>query len=223
MGDASRRAAQATLVTVLDRTMRLLHPITPFITEAVWQRLPWRESDAPSIMVAPWPQPVTEWENPEVESSIEGLQEIIGATRNIRAEYGIQPAQRLQIRIYGEPPALRSTIEANRRTLADLARVEDVAFGQRGSEIGANLVLQSGAELFIPLAGVIDLERERGRLRSELERVITQGEATEKRLATESFVSRAPADVVEREREKLANFAQQREKLTRSLSVLEGA
>jgi valyl-tRNA synthetase len=223
LGEESRAAAQATLVTVLDRTMRLLHPIMPFITEAVWQRLPWREGEAPSIMVSAWPEPVDAWEDAEIERRVTELQEIIGSTRNLRAQYGVQPAQRVNLRISGESRGTREVIEAGRRALSDLARVDEVAEGRVEGEVGAVAVLSSGLEIFLPLEGVIDLARERERVRAELERVIGQQAATEKRLANESFVSRAPADVVEREREKLESFAEQKEKLTHSLRVLEGS
>jgi valyl-tRNA synthetase len=221
-GEESRRAAQATLVTVLDRTLRLLHPIMPFITETVWQRLPWREDDVQSVMIATWPTREPGWEDPSLERRVEELQEIIGTTRNLRAEYGVQPAQRVRLRISGESADLRPVLESSRRVLRDLARVEEVEFGGGSGEVGASAVLPSGAELFIPLAGVIDLDRERGRLRAELDRVVDQAESTEKRLANESFVSRAPAEVVEREREKLSNFLEQRAKLSRNLAALGG-
>jgi valyl-tRNA synthetase len=222
-GEQSLQAARATLVVVLDRTMRLLHPIMPFITEAVWQRLPRREVDAPSVMIAAWPAAEPAWEDPAVEALIGDLREIVGAVRNIRAEYGVQPGQRVKLRVSGESAELRALLESSTRTLADLARVEDTRFGREESEIGASAVLQRGAEVFVPLADVIDLERERARLRGELDRVVTQRAATEKRLGNESFVSRAPPEVVEREREKLAAYAEQREKLSRSLTVLEGS
>ena len=222
LGEESQRAAQATLVVVLDRTMRLLHPVVPFITETVWQRLPWREGDAPSIMVAAWPEPQSAWEDAEVESHVEALQEVIGATRNVRAEYGVQPAQRVTLRISGASEGLAGLLELSRRTLADLARVEEISFTRGENEVGASAVVVGGVEVFVPLEGVIDLDRERERLRGEIDRVRGQEEAISKRLGNESFVSRAPAEVVQRERDKLVGYGEQREKLSRSLAALEG-
>jgi valyl-tRNA synthetase len=195
----------------------------PFITEAVWQRLPWRDGGAPSLIVAGWPERVERWEDPGLEALVGDFQQVIGMVRNLRAEYGIQPSQRIELRITGATPELRNLIEAGRRILSsDLARVSDVTFERVPGEIGASAVLASGAEIFVPLGGVIDLDRERGRLRSEIERIGVQEESTRKRLANEAFVGRAPAEVVEREREKLASFALQRDKLSRSLAALEG-
>ncbi len=220
--EESRRAAQATLVVVLDRTMRLLHPIVPFITEAVWQRLPWHEGSAPSIMVAEWPQPTEAWEDDEVESVVGALQDVIGATRNLRAEYGVQPAQRVTLRLSGASQGLAALLEGSERILADLARVEEVAFERVEGEIGASAVIPGGVEVFVPLEGVIDLDRERERLRGEIERIERQEASTGARLENASFVERAPAEVVQRERDKLASYSEQREKLARSLSALEG-
>src|SRR5690606_18044407 len=135
--------------------------------------------------------------------------------------YGVQPARRVELRVAGASEGTRQTIGACRRMLADLARVEEVSFGGANGEAGASAVLRSGAELFIPLAGVIDLEKERARLRAELERLEGQVKATEGRLANESFVDRAPAEVVQREREKLGSFAEQRDKLAATLRSLE--
>jgi valyl-tRNA synthetase len=223
MGEGSQAAAQATLVTVLDGAMRLLHPIMPFITEAVWQRLPWREGDSDSIMTAPWPRPRPEWEDAQAEAQVSELQEIVGAVRNIRAEYGVQPGQGVALRVAGESQALRETVEASRRTLADLARVEELSFGRANGDIGASAVLRTGAELFVPLAEVIDLDKERERLRTEIGRLEGLLRSTEKKLENEKFVSRAPAEVVQKERDKLASYGEQREKLAGNLRALEGA
>lgn len=222
MGAESREAARATLVTVLDRTMRLLHPIMPFITEAVWQRLPAKEVDADSIMIADWPSPEPDWEDPATEALLGELQQIIGSVRNVRAEYGVQPGRRVTLRVTGGSVQLQPFLEASRRTLADLARVETLDFTRIPAEVGANAVLASGTELFIPLEGVIDLDKERTRLKGEIDRIGGLIVATEKRLANEAFVSRAPADVVGKEREKLASYAEQSEKLARGLATLEG-
>ncbi|HET8654406.1 MAG TPA: valine--tRNA ligase [Longimicrobiaceae bacterium] len=223
MGEESRQAARATLVTVLDLTLRLLHPVTPFITETVWQRLPRHRGDAPSLMVAQWPEPVPAWEDDRVEEAVRELQELIGTVRNLRAEYGVAPGQRVKLRVVGAGDETASLLASARRTLADLARVEDVSAERVEGEVGASAVLRSGAEIFLPLAGVIDLDRERLRLRGEIDRLRGQLAGTERKLANESFVSRAPAEVVQRERDKVTSFGEQVEKLERTLRALEGA
>ncbi|MDP9348033.1 MAG: valine--tRNA ligase [Gemmatimonadota bacterium] len=223
MGEESRRAAQATLAEVLDGALRLLHPVVPFITEVVWQKLPRAEGGPPSLMVAAWPEPRPEWENAAAEARMEELQAVIAAVRNIRAEYGIQPGTRVPLRVGGLSPELRGDLEASLRALRDLARVEELSFDGAAGVVGASAVLRSGAEVFVPLAGVIDVEKEKGRLRAEVSRLEGQIGGTEKKLANESFVSRAPEEVVRKEREKLASYREQREKLAGKLAALEGA
>ncbi|HEX6926243.1 MAG TPA: valine--tRNA ligase [Longimicrobiaceae bacterium] len=222
MGDASRAAARATLVRVVDNALRLLHPITPFITETVWQKLPRRQGQAPSIMVSEWPQAEARWRDSEAEARFGQLQEVIATVRNLRAEYGIQPGTRVRLRVSDSSGELSRLLADSARALADLARVEEVTEGTGLGSIGASAVLRSGAELFLPLEGVIDLEKERARLRAELERTISLATSARKRLENQNFVSRAPAEVVEREREKLASVEEQRGKLERALRALEG-
>jgi valyl-tRNA synthetase len=104
-----------------------------------------------------------------------------------------------------------------------MCRVDEVKFAGADGEVGASAVLRSGTELFIPLAGVIDLDKERARLRDEIQRLDGHIAGTEKKLSNESFVARAPENVVRYERDKLASFGDQRGKLAEKLQALEGA
>jgi valyl-tRNA synthetase len=223
MGEASARAARAVLAEALDGALRLLHPVVPFITETVWQKLPRAAGDAPALMVAAWPAPRPEWEDEAAEREIAELQAVIGAVRNLRSEYGIQPGARVPLRVGAASPEARAALEAGSRALRDLCRVEALEFGAADGEVGASAVLRSGTELFVPLAGVIDLDRERARLGAELERLDGLIAGTAKKLENEGFVARAPAEVVEREREKLGSFREQREKLAAKVAALAGA
>jgi valyl-tRNA synthetase len=222
MGDASRNAARAVLAEVLDRSMRLLHPIMPFITETVWQRLPRASGDAASLMVSRWPEPVADWEDAAAEAAFAELQDVVVETRRMRQEYGIQPGVRVPLRAVTASPDVQAMLDASRRALGDLARVDELSFGAANGEVGASAVLRSGTELFLPLAGVIDLDRERKRLRDEATRLEGLATGTEKKLANEGFVAKAPAEEVEREREKLAGYREQVEKLRGKLAALEG-
>jgi valyl-tRNA synthetase len=223
LGGDSLRAAAATLAEVLDGTLRLLHPVMPFITETVWQKLPRAAGDAPSLMVSRWPEPPPAWDDPRAEAWLEELRAVVGAVRNIRAEFGIAPGTRIPLVAAPASDEARAMLEGSRRALLDLARVEDLSFGSADGEVGASAVLRSGTELFVPLAGVIDLDKERARLRAEATRLDGLASGTEKKLENESFVSRAPAEVVEKEREKLAGYRDQLDKLRVKLAALEGA
>ncbi len=223
MGEASRDAARATLAEALDGAMRLLHPTMPFITETVWQRLPRAAGDPESLMTARWPERAPEREDAAVEARFAELQAVIVAVRNIRAEYGVAPGSRVPLRVASASPELRADLEASVRALRDLCRMEDLGFEGAGEGVGATAVLRSAAEIFVPLSGAIDVDRERTRLRDEVQRLDGLISGTEKKLANESFVARAPAAVVDKEREKLAGYTEQRGKLAGKLAGLEGA
>ena len=225
-GDGSREAAKATLVAVLDTTFRLLHPVMPFITEALWQRLPWPEGvgERPaSLMITPWPARRPELEDDEAERRMRALQEVITTVRGIRAEYDVPARAEIPVELTHVPPALRSALDYEERSLRRLAGVGEIGYpddgaGHRGR--GAAAVLAGGGELFVPLEDLIDVDRERDRLGEELERVTGLLESTAKRLSNEQFTSRAPAEVVEREREKEASLRDQKERLARKLEAL---
>src|SRR5690606_974446 len=125
----------------------------------------------PALIVAQWPEPKVEWEDAAIEAVVGELREVIGTVRNLRAEYGVQPGQRVALRVSGASAALRDLLAASGRILADLARVEEVTFERVAGEVGASAVLASGTEVVVPLAGVIDIEKERARLGAELDRI----------------------------------------------------
>ncbi|MFP4623158.1 MAG: valine--tRNA ligase [Gemmatimonadota bacterium] len=219
-GAESREAAKATLVVVLDGVFRLLHPIMPFITEALWRRLPWpgEEERAESLMIAPWPEPVPEREDPAAEREMGALMELIGTIRTLRGEYDVPPGSEVSVVLSNETQSFRRVVEREQALVQRLAKARITDGEPTGA--GANAVLRSGAELLIPLEGVIDIDREVSRLRSEVERVERLLADTEKRLGNEQFTSKAPAAVVEREREKVESFRDQQERLSRKLAAL---
>jgi valyl-tRNA synthetase len=223
-GEASREAAKATLVAVLDGVFRLLHPIMPFITEALWRRLPWpvEEERAESLMIARWPEARPDWLSDTAEREMRALQELITTVRGLRSEYDVPARAKVAIALVHTPDALERALTVEERSVRRLAGVDAITRGDDGAAgtAGAHAVLQSGAELFLPLEGLIDVARERGRLTEELERVDGLLEGTMKRLDSEQFVQRAPADVVAREREKAESLRDQRERLARKLSGL---
>jgi valyl-tRNA synthetase len=224
-GVASREAAKTTLVAVLDGVFRLLHPIMPFITEALWRRLPWPAGlDRPeSLMIAPWPEPRPDREDPTAEAEMKALQELITTVRGLRSEYDVPARAEVRVTLLHTPDALRRALEVEERSVRRLAGVAVLHYAVDGGDglgAGAHAVLQSGAELFLPLADLIDVGRERDRLREELARIERLLDSTAKRLESEHFVSRAPADVVARERDKAASFRDQQERLARKLEAL---
>jgi valyl-tRNA synthetase len=225
-GEASRQAARSTLVHVFDQTLRLLHPLIPFVTTELWGRLPWPEgAERPSdLIVAPWPESAPSHRDENAEAGMAELQELVGIVRSLRKEYGIGEGQKVRIGLTGASDRLRGTLEVKAPALLAMARIADIEFdGQSAGVIGAHSVLKSGAEVFLPLEDLIDLDRERERMGGEIRRLEGQLAGAEKKLANENFTARAPADVVEREREKAESMRDQLDKLLRKLEELGGS
>jgi valyl-tRNA synthetase len=224
-GEASADAARSTLVAALDGALRLLHPVMPFITEALWLRLPVpagarREE---SLVVAQWPAGGA-GRDADAEARMDSLMELISVVRTLRAEYNVPVSAAVEIRLGNVAARLKEAMDVEGRALERLARVGVVAgdgSAASGRVAGAHAVLTGGTELFVPLEGLIDVARERQRLRQERDRLDGQLAAVLQRLASESFVGRAPADVVAREREKAEHFRDQRDRLARKLDALE--
>jgi len=218
--ERSRTAAKATLVHVLDGAMRLLHPIMPFITEALWQRLPQRTGVAreESLVIGEWP--VAAPRDSDAEAQMNALMELIGAVRTLRSEYNVPAGAHVSLRLTGVGAALGSALQAEERALRRMARVESIAQDGAGGGMGAHAVLKSGADLFLPLEGIIDVAQERARLGKELERVVGLLQSCEARLGSEKFTARAPADVIAKEREKADSLRDQQQRLEAKLQGL---
>jgi valyl-tRNA synthetase len=219
----SRAAARATLVAAFDGVMRLLHPIMPFITEALWLQLPvpsGEEREA-SLVIARWPAFGTRWRDVPAEAELDALRELIERVRSLRSEYDVPPGSPIGIQLRDVSPALDAALAKERHALERLARVNRIDVGGNGGDgAGAHAVLRGGTELFVPLADLIDIDRERQRLQAEIDRLDEQVHAVEARLGNAQFVERAPAAIVEKEREKADSFRDQRERLSTKLAAL---
>jgi valyl-tRNA synthetase len=225
---ASREAARTTLVTVLDRALRLLHPVVPFVSAELWSRLPrvGNEERAEDLIVAPWPEPDARWTADDIEARMAGFQDLIVEVRRLRKEYGVPEGGRISIHVFrsgqkGGGDGFPALVREQTAALEQLARVNRVET-DAGHGVGAHAVLKNGVELFLPLEGVIDLDRERVRLREEIAKLEGLHAGTSKKLDNEAFVARAPAEVVQKERDRLAQLAEQRTKLGVKLAALEG-
>ena len=217
-------AVRGVLLIALERSLRLLHPFMPFVTEELWRQLPAGLRGGESIMIAPWPEPA-EWSYPAESAAMELIQQVVGAARALRARYDVPPARRAPMTIAAEDPADRATLERfvddiARLALASEAQVVDSA--PRGEGI-AGEVVRGGVEVAVRLADLVDVARERERLGAEIagvERLLGSARA---KLADERFVSRAPAEVVAREREKAADLERSLERLRELESSLEAS
>ena len=219
--DARAQAtARRVLVHVLDRTLRMLHPFIPFITEVVWLHLP---HEGESLMIADWPQQSVSQIDEEAESDMQTLIEIVRTVRNIRSEYNVEPAKRIPAYVAaGDSFAM---IEKYQEILVSLARLDGdelrltrIMTDKPQQVVGQ--VISGGIEIYLPLAGMIDLEAERNRCQAEIVQLEKRMAGSRAKLANAGFVNKAPAHVVQGERDKLADLQLQLTKTRQRLQEL---
>lgn len=200
--------ARAVVTRTFDVALRLLHPIMPFITEALWTRLPGRH-EGDTIVVANWPEPDSRAASAAALRDFNLVQQVITAVRQVRAEYGIQPGTSVPVRVAPASATARRALESERGTVERLCKASSLTFGEATDEPGGHAVLGDGSAVFVPLGGALDLGRECARLGAELERLDGLVRGQEQKLANAQFVNRAPAAVVTNERQKLVSWQDQ--------------
>lgn len=199
----AKRGTRRTLVRVLESVLRLAHPIIPFITEEIWQRVaPLAGKTGDTIMLQPWPEADQNRIDAQAEQDIDWLKCIIVAIRNIRGEMNISPAKQIPVLLRG-PKADHTRMIDNRPFLMALAKLESLDWiGSEEAPLSATQ-LSGDMEVMVPMAGLIDTTAELGRLDKELERIRKDIGRIEGKLGNEGFTAKAPADVIEKERGKL--------------------
>ena len=217
---AARARTQQTCLSVLETTLRLLHPFMPFISEEIWQGLP---HDGESIMAAPFPKASRKALDPAAESEMELFMGIVTAIRNIRAEMRISPATMLRALLRPANPEIRDRVTSLAPLIQALARCEVTVDPEAARPAGSALSVVGPVECFIPLAGLVDLAAERQRLAKEIKKSGDDIRFLEEKLARPEFRERAPAEVVEREAARLADQRTLRAKLLESLRRLDDA
>jgi valyl-tRNA synthetase len=214
---AERLRTQHRLVTVLESTLRLLHPFMPFITEEIWQRLPDRARAGESIMVAPYPRATRRQLDGDAERAMGAVMDVITAVRNIRGEMRIAPGVTLEVTL--RPVGKHEALFAAQAPLIEaLARGRLTSDPRARRPAGSALAVVGPSEIYVKLAGVVDLIAERARLEKEIKRAADAVAFLEAKLARPEFVERAPAPVVEKERQRLAEQRQLQAKLEGSLA-----
>jgi valyl-tRNA synthetase len=216
---AERLAAQHTLVTVLETTLRLLHPFMPFITEEIWQRLP---GTGESIMIASYPRVLRGQVDATAERDMAAVMEAVVAIRNIRGEMRIAPGVPLSVTIRPAADAV-PLFAATASLVGSLARAEVRVDPVAARPPTSALAVLGAAELYVDLAGVVDVAAERARLDKEIRKVTDTIGFIEGKLARADFVERAPAEIVEKERQRLGEQQALRQKLEASLGWFGGS
>jgi valyl-tRNA synthetase len=220
---AQAQETRAVLVHVLETALRLLHPMMPFITEEIWQRVPRSDTQLKTIMLAPYPQVATDaLRSTEVEREMTVLQAVIVAARAIRSERDIHPRNSLPLRLRSDDAALCAVLSREQGAIASLcnASVTVESLASAVSSPNSATAVAEGVTLVVPLEGLIDVEKERERLQRQLQKLDKDRAAIEKKLGNPGFIERAPADVVAKDRERLAELSRAREQLAAALSTL---
>ncbi len=213
-----RRHAQHILVKVLSNILRLLHPFMPFITEEIWHRLPGAES---SIMVAPFPVSDPTLLNPAAEAELTLVMDVVVAIRNMRAEMNVPPASQVDILFFGQDEQSLEVLRRHASSLSLLARVQGLHFqpeaGAPAASAKAVVLTPTGGsvELVMPLSGLIDFREEERRLNREMDKLGRELAQTQRKLSNEDFLTKAPAEVVQKEQEKLTSYTEKLTKLKR--------
>ncbi len=215
------RSAIPTLVHVLERTLRLLHPFMPFITEEIWQTLtaalPDRSGLPEALVIAGFPEPDPALHDDQAEAEIGAVIELVRSVRNLRAEFKIQP--HVPVEAVVDAPAIADVLDGEEDAVKTLARVGSLDLDSNGEGPSSDdvvLVLSQGT-VKVPLGGVVDLEQVRDRLQSELAGIDANAAKLRSRLGDSRFVERAPEEVVERERQRLQDLEARRSRLSEVL------
>jgi valyl-tRNA synthetase len=208
-GDAARlRGTRRTLVGVLETLLRLAHPLIPFITEAIWQRVaPIAGREGATIMRQPYPVPEPQRIDASSLEDIDWVKGFVLAVRRVRGEQNIQPSRRVPVVLENASARDRDMLAACRHYLDSLAGLESVSLLEHGESAPKSAVgLLGDMKILIPLAGLIDTEAEAARLVREIEKHARDLGRSEQKLANRNFVDRAPAEIVDKERTRVAEL-----------------
>jgi valyl-tRNA synthetase len=218
--EAAKKTTRSILAYVLDQTMRLLHPFMPFITEEIWQNLP---HQGESITTASWPVVDPALSDEKASSEMKLLVEIIRSVRNIRAEVNTPLSKKIKMMLKAKDESVLAVLENNRSYIERFCNPEELVIAvDIDAPEKAMTAVVTGAEIILPLAGLINLDEERARLTKELERLNKEVERVQKKLSNEGFMKKAPAKVIEEERAKEKDYLEKRAAVEERLNELKG-
>ncbi len=216
--EQAKKTTRSVLAYVLDQTMRLLHPFMPFVTEEIWQHLP---HEGESITTAPWPQVRPEFDFEAEAGDMKLLMDIIRSVRNIRAEVNTPMSKKVPMFIAAKDAATADVLTTNKAYLEKFCNPETLEIGVDLEVPGQTMsAVVTGAEIFMPLAGLINVEEEIARLEKELEKWAKEVKLVSGKLSNEKFVSKAPEALVNAEREKLADYEEKYATVEKRLAEL---
>jgi len=221
-----KRTTQYVLWYTLDHLLRMLHPFMPFITEEIWQALPKqgsgiRDQGPASIMLADYPLPVDARSFPKEAAAMERVMEVISGIRNIRGEMEVPPSKQIAVILSCASEESINLMQQSTSAVTSLARVSDLTIGMDLQQPeDASIQVAGDVQIFVPLKGLVNVEEEERRLTKEIGKIEKEIEMFSKKLQNPNFVDRAPADVVAKEREKLAEVTAKKQVLEESLEKI---
>ncbi len=216
--ELAKTTGQGILFALLEIILKLLHPITPFVTEEIWSVLPGNRS---SIMTEPFPEQVDSWNNPEADASAELLMGVVTGFRNIRSETGIHPSARIDGFIICPVKHKAEVLKNNSKAVRERARVGELHILQEGKQPqGAASYIFNEIEIFVPLAGLVDVDQELAKLEKEMDKVSLQLKKVEGKLGNSKFLDNAPEEVVAGEKEKQETMSAKLAKINESMERL---
>lgn len=214
-----RQTAQYVLCYVLERTLRLLHPFMPFITEEIWQHIP---HEGKSIMISAWSLAKTDKVDVKAEKEMTAIMDTIKAIRNMRAEVNVAPGKKSEVILHFAEQALKQVFIDNGGYLKVLAGAEPTTMLDDGMDKPENAMtaVVNGIEIYLPLKGLIDVEKESIRLHKELAVLENELKRVGGKLANAGFVAKAPVEVIEKEKQKQKEFEEKRAAIHERLTYL---
>lgn len=216
--EAAKQVNKSILVHVLDQILRLLHPIMPFVTEEIWSKLP---HTGESLVVAEYPQVAPEWTDEKAAQGMEVLKELIRSVRNIRAEVNTPLSKPITLLIQANEPEIEEFLIANKNYIERFCNPEELEISNslQAPESAMSAIL-SGATIYLPLAGLINIEEEIARLEKELAKFTQEVQRVQGKLANERFVANAPEEVVAQERSKEADYLEKQKAVQERIEQL---
>jgi valyl-tRNA synthetase len=218
--EQAKKTTRSVLAYVLDQTMRLLHPFMPFITEEIWQHLP---HEGESITVAKWPEVRPELSDQQAAEEMKLLVEIIRSVRNIRAEVNTPLSKPIQLQIKAKNDEILRQLKQNRSYIERFCNPSELTIATEIEKTEkAMTAVVTGAELILPLEGLINIDEEIKRLEKELEKLNKEVERVQKKLSNEGFLKKAPEKVIAEERAKEKDYLEKREAVRARIAELKG-
>ena len=216
--EAAKAETRATCAWALDQLILLLHPFMPFISEELWQHMGERR-DTPLIRSA-WPKLAAEMADADADREMDWVIRLISQIRAVRSELNVPAGSKIPLVLDGASEESAARLNANRDLIDRLARLESAELGSAEVKEGTVQIVHDEATIVLPLADVIDLAQERDRLRREVEKMSSEISKIDKKLANENFIAKAPAHVIEEQKNRRADAEETRERLSAALDRL---